>query len=114
MHYYVYTYYIVAFCYHEATSIITGLGAERITRLVIILICCSFVENEKQNFYKRHCYYTKHTQKQFTHAFCLIAFLQYSSTPLDTASCYGSLHVVHVLLQRGAKVDSRDRVRQSN
>ena len=38
---------------------------------------------------------------------------QFSETPLDGASQYGHLHTVRLLLQRGAKVDSRDRVRQS-
>ena len=64
-------------------------------------------------FYEHHAggaYYCIH-HTHFTYA--LLLSFQYSSTPLDTASCYGSLYVVRVLLQRGAKVDSRDRVRQS-
>jgi hypothetical protein len=34
---------------------------------------------------------------------------EYSATPLDTASEYGSLHVVRLLLQRGAKMECRDK-----
>ena len=36
---------------------------------------------------------------------------QDSATPLDRASQYGSLHVVRLLLQRGAKMECRDEVR---
>ena len=48
-----------------------------------------------------------------TCALCVVLYHQYQATPLDTASQYGSLHVVRLLLQRGAKIESRDRVRQS-
>ena len=42
-----------------------------------------------------------------------VVLFQKSETPLDRASWCGHLHTVRLLLQRGAVVDSRDDVRQS-
>ena len=42
-----------------------------------------------------------------------VVLFQRSKTPLDIASFRGHLHTVRLLLQRGAVVDSRDEVRQS-
>ena len=36
------------------------------------------------------------------------------ATPLDTASEHGSIHVVRLLLQRGANIENRDKVRHGN
>ena len=38
---------------------------------------------------------------------------QYSDTPLDVAGEKGHLHIVRLLLQRGAMIETRDAVRQS-
>ena len=38
---------------------------------------------------------------------------QWSATPLDIASEEGHLHIVRLLLQRGAMIETRDKVRQS-
>ena len=38
---------------------------------------------------------------------------QWLGTPLSVASEKGHLHIVRLLLQRGAMIDTRDEVRQS-
>ena len=38
---------------------------------------------------------------------------QWSDTPLGVASWKGHLHIVRLLLQRGAMIETRDKVRQS-